>query len=65
MTIRLKSNFFSTLIAALVLVASLGGPLKGENKMTGVVLASSPIVHIDNFAFTPAEMTVAPGTTVT
>jgi amicyanin len=65
MTIRMTSIFFSILIAAPVLVASLAGPLKGEDRMTGVALASSPIVHIDNFAFTPAEITVVPGTTVT
>jgi amicyanin len=65
MTIRLPATSFRVLLPALVLAVSLAGPVKGEEKITGVALASTPTVHIDNFAFTPAELTVAPGTTVT
>ena len=65
MTTRLPANSFRALIPALILVMSLAGPVKAEDQATGVALTSSPTVHIDNFTFTPAELTVAPGTTVT
>ncbi|MBI4723860.1 MAG: cupredoxin family copper-binding protein [Rhodomicrobium sp.] len=48
---------FGIAILALSFALSAGAPLRaGENAAS---------VHIDNFTFTPAEITVAPGTTLT
>ena len=47
--------FFGSL-AALVLITFLGPEAKAE---------TAPSVHIDNFTFTPQEITIARGTTLT
>jgi amicyanin len=39
--------------------------LTSQEKSTGNASTPSATVRIDNFSFTPAEITVAPGTTVT
>lgn len=48
-----------------VMVAMLLGPLAGAFVAYGAVAAQEPnVVTIDNFTFTPPELTVAVGTTV-
>ena len=58
----MKTNRFWIVIGGLLAVtlctAILSAPHSAE-------LATSPPVHIDNFTFTPEEMTIAPSTTVT
>jgi len=44
--------------ATMIALAALGLPLQPAT-------AAEVTVHIDNFTFSPAELTVAPGTTVT
>ena len=53
------------IIPAFLLVISFADPLWAEEKVAREALALSPSVHIDNFTFTPAVITIAPGTTVT
>ncbi len=52
-------------ITAVLLTASLIVPAFAEEKPTGNAPASSVSVRIDNFSFTPAEITIAAGATVT
>src|ERR1700730_2101104 len=53
------------LIPALMLVLSLASSVWAEEKAATTAPASTPSVRIDNFSFTPAEITVSPGTTLT
>jgi len=53
------------IIPAFLLVISFADPLWAEEKVAREALALSPSVHLDNFTFTPAVITIAPGTTVT
>jgi plastocyanin len=50
----------STALALLLTVTSLPEACRAETAVPSRVVE----VHIDNFAFSPAEVTVAPGTTV-
>jgi amicyanin len=56
---------FRGFIPALLLTMSLIAPSHAQEKIAANAPASSQPVRIDNFSFTPAEITVAPGTTVT
>jgi plastocyanin len=47
-----------------MLAMSLAFPLRAEEKTAVNSPAPSPSVRIDNFTFTPAEITVAPGTAI-
>src|SRR6202008_986456 len=53
------------LIPALLLTMSLVPPLHAEERTGANAPAPSTTVRIDNFTFTPAEITIAPGTTLT
>jgi amicyanin len=44
---------------------SLTPPSHGQQKVAAAATPPAPLVRIDNFSFTPAEITVAPGTTLT
>jgi plastocyanin len=52
-------------IPALILAMSLVSSVRAEEKAVADAPAASSSVHIDNFAFTPAEITITPGTTLT
>ncbi len=58
---------FRSAVPGLILSLSLALPLHAEEKTAApaAVPSPSPSVRIDNFTFTPQELTVAPGTTVT
>jgi amicyanin len=55
---------FRVLISALMLAMSFVSFAKAEEKIAANA-PPTPSVHIDNFSFTPAEITVSPGTTLT
>jgi amicyanin len=50
----------SRLIASALLLLCIAAPARGEPASA----AAAPVVHIDNFVFQPAEITIAPGTTL-
>jgi plastocyanin len=52
-------------LPSLLLVISVTGKLYAEEKTAAAAAISGPVVRIDNFSFTPAEVTVAPGATLT
>jgi amicyanin len=54
-----------SVIFALLLAGSLASDANAEDKTATNAAVASPAVHIDNFAFSPQEITVAPGATVT
>jgi amicyanin len=56
---------FHVLIPALMLAVGLGFSVQAQEKAAANAPAATPSVHIDNFSFTPAEITISPGTTLT
>ncbi len=52
-------------ITALVVTMGLLSSSQAQEKLAANAPAPSPTVRIDNFSFTPAEIAVAPGTTLT
>jgi amicyanin len=50
-------------IPAILIAISIGAPVRAQEKAAAA--AQPPTVHIDNFTFTPAEITIAPGTAIT
>jgi amicyanin len=61
MRVRTPPSNFPTIILSLVLTASLTPFAYAAQNMP----VNTSLVHISNFTFTPAEITVAPGTAVT
>jgi amicyanin len=59
MSTRQPLKSLRVLLPALLLAISVGGPLRAEEK------GAASTVRIDNFTFSSAEMTIAPGTTIT
>ena len=55
----------SSFVTVILLTISLIAAPRAPEKPAGNASAPSATVRIDNFSFTPAEITVAPGTTVT
>ena len=55
----------SSFVTVILLTISLIAAPRAQEKPAGNASAPSATVRIDNFSFTPAEITVAPGTTVT
>lgn len=51
--------------AAVMLAIVPAAALRAQEKTAAASVVSGQVVHIDNFSFTPAEITVAPGATVT
>jgi amicyanin len=62
MSTRMPMKAVRAFIPALLIAISLGAA-RAQEKASAA--AQSPSVHIDNFSFTPAEITVAPGATLT
>jgi amicyanin len=54
-----------SVIFALLLAGSLASNASAGDKTAANAAAASATVHIDNFAFTPREIIVAPGAAVT
>ncbi len=52
-------------VAVVCLTANLIAAPQAEERLTGNGRAPSVLVRIDNFSFTPAEITIRAGTTVT
>jgi amicyanin len=63
MSTRMPMKAVRAFMPALLIAISLGAAARAQEKAAAA--AQSPSVHIDNFSFTPAEITVAPGTTLT
>ena len=55
----------SSFVTVILLTISLIAAARAQEKPAGNASAPSATVRIGNFSFTPAEITVAPGTTVT
>ena len=56
---------FRVILPAFLLTISVIGTVYAEEKTAAPAAISGPRVRIDNFSFTPAEVTVAPGATLT
>jgi amicyanin len=65
MPTRLSVKSFRAFIPLFLLAVSLISPLRAEEKIAASSSPPAPSVHIDNFSFTPAEITIAPGATLT
>lgn len=63
----LKALLFTVIIAAIVPVAACGqpSPTPAAGTPTPAGTAAAPAVTISNFSFSPADVTVSAGTTVT
>ena len=65
MRTHVSLNPLSGFITAVVLTMSVISSPHAQEKIAANAAAPSPSVRIDNFSFTPAEITIAPGTTLT
>ena len=65
MSVRIPPSVLRGLIPALLLTITPSPPVHAGQEMAANAAAAPVTVRIDNFTFTPAEITVAPGAEVT
>jgi amicyanin len=62
MVFRVSTKALRFFVPALLLLCTAA---YAPAQKKAAIAAASPVVHIDNFVFQPAEITIAPGTTLT